>query len=257
MPYAQDATVPSDTPEQMLEHALKMSKFDVEKDNAGEIIILPREQAVLMTYYRNNIHHMLVLPSLIASIVMHHDSVSREEIVQKVSLIYPLLKAELFMHYDEKELPQVIETLINELLRQALIKRRDDGQLALNPAKIRQLQLLAAGVRETLQRYTITLSLLRNNPSISRGVLEKESRQLAQRLSVLHGINAPEFFDKAVFSTLVATLRSAGYISDSGDAIPENMQSMYDILTHLMTPEVTLTIESVSQSLGESSSEAQ
>ncbi|WP_347254044.1 glycerol-3-phosphate 1-O-acyltransferase PlsB [Leminorella grimontii] len=257
VPYAQDATVPSDTPEQMLEHALKMSKFDVEKDNAGEIIILPREQAVLMTYYRNNIHHMLVLPSLIASIVMHHDSVSREEIVQKVSLIYPLLKAELFMHYDEKELPQVIETLINELLRQALIKRRDDGQLALNPAKIRQLQLLAAGVRETLQRYTITLSLLRNNPSISRGVLEKESRQLAQRLSVLHGINAPEFFDKAVFSTLVATLRSAGYISDSGDAIPENMQSMYDILTHLMTPEVTLTIESVSQSLGDSSSEAQ
>ncbi|SQI35545.1 Glycerol-3-phosphate acyltransferase [Leminorella richardii] len=257
VPYAQDATVSSDTPEQMLAHALKMSKFDVEKDGAGEIIILPREQAVLMTYYRNNIHHMLVLPSLLASIVMHHDGVSRKDVANKISLIYPLLRAELFMHYEESELPQVIETLINELLRQSLIKQREDGQLVLNPAKIRPLQLLAAGVRETLQRYTITLSLLRNNPSISRGVLEKESRQLAQRLSVLHGINAPEFFDKAVFSTLVATLRSAGYINDHGDAIPENIQSMYDMLTHLMTPEVTLTIESVSQSLGESSQEAE
>ena len=56
------------------------------------------------------------------------------------------------------------------------------------------------------------------NPSINRGTLEKESRTVAQRLSVLHGINAPEFFDKAVFSSLVLTLRDEGYISDSGDA---------------------------------------
>lgn len=59
----------------------------------------------------------------------------------------------------------------------------------------------ASGARETLQRYAITFWLLSANPSINRGTLEKESRTLAQRLSVLHGINAPEFFDKAVFSS--------------------------------------------------------
>ncbi|MDR0805265.1 MAG: glycerol-3-phosphate 1-O-acyltransferase PlsB [Enterobacteriaceae bacterium] len=246
VPYAKDTTVPSSTPEQLLEHALEMSKFEVEKDNVGEIIVLPREQAVLMTYYRNNIHHMLVLPSLVASIVMHHDQISRQETINLVALIYPLLREELFMHYSEEELPQVIEPLIQELERQQLIKAQDDGQLVLNPARIRALQLLAAGVRETLQRYTITLSLLRSNPSISRGMLEKESRLLAQRLSVLHGINAPEFFDKAVFSTLVATLRTAGYINDHGDAIPENIQAMYSMLTSVMSPEIRLTIESVS-----------
>ncbi|MBK5145113.1 glycerol-3-phosphate 1-O-acyltransferase PlsB [Budviciaceae bacterium BWR-B9] len=252
VPYAKDATVPSSTPEQMLEHALKMSKFEVEKDNAGEIIILAREQAVLMTYYRNNIHHMLVLPSLIASIVMHHDGISRQQIIEQVSLIYPLLREELFMHYSSEELPAVIETLIDELERQNLIRQQAEGLLVLTPSRIRTLQLLAAGVRETLQRYTITLSLLRNNPSINRGMLEKESRLLAQRLSVLHGINAPEFFDKAVFSTLVATLRTAGYINDVGDAVPENMQAMYDMLTRLMTPEVKLTIESVTVATTES-----
>jgi glycerol-3-phosphate O-acyltransferase len=41
-----------------------MNKFEVEKDTIGDIIILPREQ-VLMTYYRNNIAHML-MPSLAA-----------------------------------------------------------------------------------------------------------------------------------------------------------------------------------------------
>lgn len=245
VPYSKEVTIPNQIPEQMLTHALQMNKFEVEKDNAGEIIILPREQAVLMTYYRNNIHHMLVLPSLIASIVMHHQSISRSKIVAQIALLYPLLQNELFMHYTNESLPAVLNTLIEEFIRQEIIFERADALLEHNPKRIRPLQLFAAGVRETLQRYAITLSLLRSNPSISRSALEKESRLLAQRLSVLHGINAPEFFDKAVFSTLVATLRASGYIKDNGDASPEQVNGVYDILSMLLTPEIKLTIESV------------
>ncbi|PLR31121.1 glycerol-3-phosphate 1-O-acyltransferase [Chimaeribacter californicus] len=244
VPYAGDVTVPDQTPAELLDHALKMNKFQVEKDNIGDIIILPREQAVLMTYYRNNIHHLLVLPSLIASIVMHHRRVSRAELLRQIGLIYPMVKAELFLHITKEQLPAVLDTLCDELARQHLIIT-DRDELAINPTRIRPLQLLAAGVRETLQRYAITLSLLSANPSISRGALEKESRIMAQRLSVLHGINAPEFFDKAVFSTLVGTLRAEGYINDVGDAIQEHTLAVYNMLSDLMTPEVRLTIESV------------
>lgn len=67
---------------------------------------------------------------------------------------------------------------------------------------------------------------------------------MAQRLSVLHGINAPEFFDKAVFSTLVLTLRDEGYISDTGDALVEQTQKVYQMLADLITQEVRMTIES-------------
>jgi len=197
-----------------------------------------------MTYYRNNIHHLLVLPSLIASIVMHHRRVSRAELLRQIGLIYPMVKAELFLHITKEQLPAVLDTLCDELTRQHLIIT-DRDELAINPIRIRPLQLLAAGVRETLQRYAITLSLLSANPSISRGALEKESRIMAQRLSVLHGINAPEFFDKAVFSTLVGTLRAEGYINDVGDAIQEHTLAVYNMLSDLMTPEVRLTIESV------------
>ncbi|MEY4474727.1 MAG: glycerol-3-phosphate O-acyltransferase [Pseudomonadota bacterium] len=245
VPYAQDVTVPDKTPEKLLNHALNMNKFEVEKDNIGDIIILPREQAVLMTYYRNNIQHLLILPSLIASMVMHQRRITRAELLRQVSMIYPMLKAELFLHYSKDQLPQALDTLIDELVRQQLIC--DKGtEVVLNPGRIRPLQLLAAGVRETLQRYAITLSLLSANPSINRGALEKESRIMAQRLSVLHGINAPEFFDKAVFSTLVATLREEGYISDTGDAVQAHTLEVYNMLGTLMSPEVKLTIESVS-----------
>ncbi len=245
VPYAPDATVPTQTPDQLLDHALNMNKFEVEKDNIGDIIILPREQAVLMTYYRNNIHHMLVLPSLIASIVMHHRRVSRVELLRQVSLIYPMLKAELFLRYDKEQLAEVLQPLIEELIRQQLICSKGD-ELVLNPARIRPLQLLAAGVRETLQRYAITMSNPQRQPKYQPGCPGEESRIMAQRLSVLHGINAPEFFDKAVFSTLVATLREEGFINDIGDAIREHTMEVYTMLSDLITPEIKLTIESVS-----------
>ncbi|HHR6406605.1 TPA: glycerol-3-phosphate 1-O-acyltransferase PlsB [Providencia alcalifaciens] len=248
VPYTADATTPNKTAEELLEHALQMNKFEVEKDSMGDIIILPRENAVLMTYYRNNIHHLLVLPSLIASMVLHHERISREEIHQQVGLIYPFLKAELFMRYDTNALVSTVDTLIDELNSQKLICLKDDNIVVLNPRRIRPLQLLAAGVRETLQRYAITLSLLNASPEVSRNTLEKESRMLAQRLSVLHGINAPEFFDKAVFSTLVDTLKDEGYIDNNeNDIFSTNAKKLYAVLARLMSPEIRLTIESVSQ----------
>ncbi len=246
VPYAGDVTVPTQTPDELLDHALNMNKFEVEKDNIGDIIILPREQAVLMTYYRNNIAHMLMLPSLLAAIITQHRRITRAEVLRHVEMFYPLLKAELFLRWEKAELAGVIDALAAEMQRQGLIVLSDDA-ISINPSHSRSLQLLAAGARETLQRYAITFWLLSANPSINRSSLEKESRTVAQRLSVLHGINAPEFFDKAVFSTLVLTLRDEGYISDTGDAEPAETLKVYQMLADLITSDVRLTIESVTQ----------
>ncbi|MGK2946307.1 MAG: glycerol-3-phosphate 1-O-acyltransferase PlsB [Candidatus Malihini olakiniferum] len=245
VPYSKDITAPKKTAKELLEHALAMNKFEIEQDNIGDIIILPREQAVLMAYYSNNIQHLLVLPSMITSIVMHRRRITADELIRQMLLIYPLIQAELFLHFNKEALPAVIETLTAELVRQELIFINQDT-LMLNPIRIRTLQLLAAGVRETLQRYAITLSLLGANPEINRGKLEKESRNIAKRLSVLYGINTPEFLDKAVFSTLLATLRQEGYISDGSSVDKRNILKLYQILSDLITPEVRLTIESAS-----------
>ncbi|MFB6434919.1 MAG: glycerol-3-phosphate 1-O-acyltransferase PlsB [Candidatus Malihini olakiniferum] len=242
--YSKDITVPKKTAQELLEHALAMNKFEVKKDTIGDIITMTHEQAILMTYYRNNIQHLLVLPSMIASIIIHCERITVNELTSQMLLIYRLIQAELFLHFSKEALPAVIKTLTAELVRQDLILIKQD-RLVLNPPRIRTLQLLAAGVRETLQRYTITLSLLGSKPEMNRSTLEKESRNIANRLSVLHGTNAPELFDKAVFSTLVATLRQDGYISDSSMDTGNTLE-LYRILSDLITPEVRLTIESAS-----------
>ncbi|WP_312744857.1 glycerol-3-phosphate 1-O-acyltransferase PlsB [Cedecea neteri] len=243
VPYSPDATAPTVSADALIDHALQMNKFEVEKDTIGDIIILPREQAVLMTYYRNNIMHMLVLPSLMASIITQHRHISRAELLRQIEVVYPMLKAELFLRWEKSELGREIDALIAEMERQGLVMVVGD-EVQINPNRSRTLQLLAAGVRETIQRYAITFWQLSANPSINRGTLERESRTVAQRLSVLHGINAPEFFDKAVFTSLVLTLRDEGYISDTGDADATETIKVYQMLADLVTSDVRLTIES-------------
>jgi glycerol-3-phosphate O-acyltransferase len=78
-----------------------------------------------------------------------------------------------------------------------------------------QLNVLAHSLLQTLHRYLITISVLARNGSgvLSRAELERLCIDTAQRISMLHEFNAPEFYDKALFKGFIAQLRKNGYIS--------------------------------------------
>ncbi|MEG9481665.1 glycerol-3-phosphate 1-O-acyltransferase PlsB [Mannheimia indoligenes] len=242
--YSKDMTLPEESAAEMLEHVIQLprSGVTIEKDNFGELIRLEREAAVLMTYYRNNVQHLFVLPSLVASFVLHHEAISKDLVIQSVNQIYPFLQAELFLHFKQEEVAEQVEAIINEFVRQGIIKNESD-MLMINRLHIRTLQLHSAGVREILQRYYISLSLLLEQPDISRIALEKESSSVAQRLSVLHGINAPEFFDKAIFSTFTNSLKAQGYFDGGDNLVTEKVQETEALLRSLISIEVQQTIQ--------------
>ncbi|MGV3002918.1 glycerol-3-phosphate 1-O-acyltransferase PlsB [Vibrio sp. E150_018] len=241
VPYTPTSTVPNSSASQLVEHAEKLDKFVVEADEQGDIISLDRQQSVLMTYYRNNIIHLFALPSLIAHLVVQKEHISRDELHQAISLIYPFLKAELFLHYQQDQLDTVITDLVNELLRQELIKE-DNGVISINPSQVQGLILLSRTILETLQRYAIALTQLVAMPGIDKALLEKQSQTIAQRLGRLHGINAPEFFDKGVFITLFQTLKQQGYLAPQTEQ-QHKIETLVDLLGELLSPEVQLTLQ--------------
>lgn len=243
-PYSEDMVIPKDSSETMLEHVLSFDRVGVlvEKDNFGEIVRLERTSAVLMTYYRNNIQHAFVLPSLVASIVLHYETIQKDLLLDAVSKIYPFLKGELFLHFNQDELRVQISKILAEFTRQEVVYS-SENLLSINRPKVRILQLWAAGVREILQRYYITVTILQKDPQIARATLEKESQLVAQRLSVLHGINAPEFFDKAVFSTFIASLKNENYFDEQGNGNLAYLDELSSILEHLISTEISLTIK--------------
>lgn len=238
-PYSADMVLPAQSPEEILSHVLGLDRVGVllEKDNFGEIVRLERNSAVLMTYYRNNIQHLFVLPALVASIVLHYEAIQKDLLLEAVRKIYPFLKAELFLRFNDEELIAQVEKIIAEFARQDIILANENF-LSIHRPKVRILQLWSSAMREILHRYYITVCILRQDPSISRGLLEKESQLVAQRLSVLHGINAPEFFDKAVFANFINSLKDEGYFNDEN----EKLNELADTLEHLISSEICLTI---------------
>lgn len=244
IPYSDLITIPDQTAEEMFEHAKEMGKFVITTDEVGEMVGLTTEQAVLMTYYRNNIQHLLIIPAIVARILLKHNRISIDEVLMQVKLLFPLIKSELFLYHNEDQLTKYVNKIIATYADLNLISYSPD-KLTLNYLKMSGLQLLASSSRDTLQRYVIAFSLLQKDPTISRATLEKEGRLIAERLSILHGINAPEFFDKGVFSTLVASLREQGYLDDKGDANLPKIETMNNILKPLITNRVMQTIDEI------------
>ncbi|WDY52354.1 glycerol-3-phosphate 1-O-acyltransferase PlsB [Vibrio fluvialis] len=242
VPYSSTFTVPQDNAESLVQHAESLDKFVVETDTMGDIISLDRNQSILMTYYRNNIIHLLALPSLIAQMLIRQQQMPIEQIQTCVAKMYPFLKQELFLSYDESQLDDVVMHYLAELQRQELVTL-DNGVATINQSKTQVLMLLGRTISETLQRYAIALNLLVANPDLGKSDLENKSQEIAQRLGRLHGINAPEFFDKGVFSALFVTLKQQGYLDSDGNCHLEQTKHFSRMLYTMLYPEVRLTIQ--------------
>ena len=63
VPYSPNSTMPAEDAKTLLDQAMELSKFEVTEDKLGQIISLDRYQAILLTYYRNNILHLFAMPS--------------------------------------------------------------------------------------------------------------------------------------------------------------------------------------------------
>lgn len=175
------------------------------------------------------------------------------EIAARTQAIYPSLKAELYLSHNVEDLPLWTEALAEELARQQLITL-EDGVCTIaqrESAQWYRLRLLANSASETLQRYCIVLELLQQAQPIMRADLEKQSITTAERLSSIHGIDAPEFYDKKVMSTLIASLKQQGLveINDDGQQIAaEPVGELSDQVDELIDGPVLQTIrQSVEQ----------
>ena len=146
---------------------------------------------------------------------------SREQILRFVHALYPYLQSELYIRWADKELDEVVDQWLEAFVEQGLLKQEND--LYVRPAPSSRnfvlLTLLSRAIAQTLQRFYMASALLLNagQNTISAEELEELCTVMAQRLSILHGLNAPEFFDKSLFRHFIQTLLCLLYTSDAAD----------------------------------------
>lgn len=257
-PYSPNVTFTIKSGREQVRHVESMGMIGRQSDALGEILYLDEPQAVLMTWYRNNILHLVALPALIASLFLNNPRMNREQIERLVSALYPYLQGELFMHWHEEELAEVIRQHVDGLIECALL-REEDGQIHRPDTASGEfvlLTLLARSIIQMLERFYMVAALLLNNPngSLDAGQLEGLCTVMAQRLSILHGLNAPEFFDKTLFRQFIQRLQDFEVLSTDADGRLHYLPELEDIAENtarrVLSAEVRLSIRQVARSAG-------
>lgn len=246
-PFSNEMYIPQESGKELIESAIKLNKVDVADDNLGQIISISPQACLEMSYYRNNIIHAYMLPSVVCRLLKTYDKLTTVEIDNKVEQLAQLIRAELFLWQDHDNIVSQTEAILASLQQQDLIKQSKAGYWSINNDNNKSylLNLMSACISETVQRYTIVLNIIKQTAPISRSALESDATTLAKRMSKLHNINAPEFIDKKAQAGIVNALREYDYIEsdDQGCFIANKKLSDLDqTLAHLIDPDVLQSI---------------
>ncbi len=217
-PASASITITAMNAGEIIQYGQELGIIVVRQHALGDILSVPEKSAVQLTYFRNNISHLFALPSIIASCFLVRSELSRARVFQLFKIIYPYLRKELFLPWSDEDAKEMLGAHIEVLKSLKLItgermlKRTEGGSQA-----AASLGLLGRGLLQTFERYFITLSVLVNKGSgiLSPNELEELCILYAQRISLLHEFDAPEFYDKTLFNQFIKNLSSEGVLSEN------------------------------------------
>jgi glycerol-3-phosphate O-acyltransferase len=222
-PYSPLVTVTADSGSQMIRYAEAMGVLERQKHPLGDIMRMDVQNAVLATYYRNNILHLFAMPSLLACAFVGNARLRTIDIQRLVWRVYPYISAELYLRWDEAQVSGVTDSLLETFLNLNLLQSNADRSEWQRPPPTSleaiRLSVLAQATIQTIERYYLAIALLlqAGSGSITRESLEERCHLMAQRMSVLYGLNSPEFFDKSLFRNFIELLRKRQVIQISED----------------------------------------
>ncbi|MDT8408000.1 MAG: glycerol-3-phosphate 1-O-acyltransferase PlsB [Wenzhouxiangellaceae bacterium] len=210
--YSELITITELTPGQVIEYGLDMGIIERQQHALGDIIRVDQKNALLLTYFRNNISHLLAMPAWIACCFLNNLRVRKTRVRRLTEAVYPFLKKELFLPWAPEEVPIIIQRCTDALIRLGLLGMSGE-YLQRAPGGSNQtyyLRLLGNAMLQTFERYYITIAVLAKNGSgrLSRQQLESLCSQCAQRISMLHEFDAPEFSDRTLFKQFIESLQN-------------------------------------------------
>jgi len=254
MPYSDDTVVTDMSPQKIIDYGIKLKLIERIPHILGDIIQVAGKQAALLSYFRNNILHVFILLSFLAALVARNGRVNRSRLDDIVIQMYPFLQSELFLYYPAHGLMDTLNQKIDNLIAHGLIIDLGDGMLSVpdaNSSCYQQLEVLAAPVGQSLERYFMTLALLSQQGS---GNLTTEEvvdlcHLLGQRLSVLYADDIPDFFDRSLFLSFVTALTRLDYLQIDEETGVLNFDQRIDDIAHhakyVLSPDMMQILQQV------------
>jgi glycerol-3-phosphate O-acyltransferase len=222
-PYSPDVSVAGADGAAIIRQVELMGMLERRPHPLGDVLRMDEKNAVLATYYRNNVLHLFAMPSLVACAFLNNAVMRHEDIQRLLWRVYPYMRAELNLRWREDELPGVVDGVLASLEKLGLLTRSADGSTwrrsTTGSAEAVRLSVLAQATVQAIERYYLAIALLlRAGPgALTPEALEQRCVAMAQRMSMLYGLAAPEFFDKAMFRDFIDLLRQRGVVRQDGE----------------------------------------
>jgi len=207
----------------IVRHAEKMGVVQRLRHALGDVLQMTEENSVLMTYFRNNVLHLMALPSLIACCFLNNRTMRKEDIQRLMWRTYPYVRDELFLRWSEDDIATAVSDTLDDLANHGLLESIEAGAQWRRPptgsTEAVQLSMLAQVTVQIIERYYLVISVLLKSGSgrISQDALESQCQLMAQRMSLLYELNSPEFFDKSLFKNFIDLLRSRSVLGVSAE----------------------------------------
>lgn len=222
-PYSEHLYIPDTSPQSVVELSAPIAGVARVPHPWGDLHGVSSREAVALTYNRNNIQHLFAIPSLIANLFRTRFLLTDEAVIMGVRALYPFLRTEYFLRWSAEEIEAVAKSWIQVMVGLGLLSR-DNDRLRRPDAgqpEYSTLAMLGRVLGETHERYCMTALLLaeerRSQSSLKRERFEEDCRLLAERMAILTGRDAPEFFDKNLFKGYLNTLIDIGLVTVSND----------------------------------------
>ncbi|TCT25322.1 glycerol-3-phosphate 1-O-acyltransferase PlsB [Thermomonas haemolytica] len=257
VPYSDWVTVTPHTPEQIIAHGEEIGLITRTAHPLGDVLGVEGDNAVLLSYFRNNVLHLFTASSWIAVCFQNNRRMGRRQLQQIGRTLYPFLQAELFLPWDEETFAARIDRTIEVFVREGLLEQvsdEDGGILQRNAGQsdeVFRLRALGHTLQQAFERYYIAIAILVKNGSgtLQAGELESLCQLTAQRLSLLYAPAAPEFFDKTLFRGFIQKLRELKLVwpDDTGRlAFDERLKAWAKDARVVLGRELRHTIEKIS-----------
>jgi glycerol-3-phosphate O-acyltransferase len=217
--YSSSITITHHDAQQQIHHAEALHLVHRRKHEMGDFIYLDKTHAVLLTYYRNNILHLLVMPSLIACCFNNAITIESATIKRYIKIAYAFLRTEFFLPWSSGESANVVDDLLVYLTETGLILYNEDSGHYSKPGisthQHAQLTTLAQVISPVLELYYMIFALLAEHEAdtLSRERLEELCYLMAQRLSLMYEINSPDFFDKKLIANFIDSLINLDFVT--------------------------------------------
>ena len=217
VPYSDRVTVTPHSPREIVAHGEEIGVLRRIAHPLGDVFSVGDDDAVLLSYFRNNVLHLFTASAWIACCFQHNRRMSRETLLRIGRAVYPFLQGELFLTWDEDGFAERVDRTIDVFVREGLLQLDDASTLTRNAGQsdeVFRLRAIGHPLQQAFERYYIAISVLaKNGPgTLGAGELESLCQLAAQRLSLLYAPAAPEFFDKSLFRGFIQKLRELGLV---------------------------------------------